>query len=219
METLQALADWMTTLPPLWVYVFVFVVAYGENVVPPIPGDMAIVFGGSLVALGTVAFVPTLLLSVAGGTLGFLTMFAMGRWLGEAVHDPARLRWIPRGPVRSVDIWFARYGLAVVAVNRFLTGARSVIALVAGASGMPLVPTALAAALSALVWSALLVGGGFVVGAEWDRMLGLLNVYGRVMGVALGMVAAVALGAWLWKRRRQETEKTPRADRRTPGAR
>jgi membrane protein DedA with SNARE-associated domain len=203
-EAVTGFADWMASLPPVWIYLVTFAIAYGENVVPPVPGDVAIVVAGSLVALGAVSFLPTLLLAVVGSTLGFLTMYAVGRRLGEAIHDPLRLRWIPRAPVRRVDAWFERWGLGVVALNRFLSGGRAVIALVSGG------PVAAWSLASAAVWCALLVGGGYAVGSEWDRVLGVLRVYGRVVTVVLGIVAVVAVAtAWHRRRRRQETAKTP----------
>lgn len=210
MEAVAGFADWMASLPPAWIYVVTFLIAYGENVIPPVPGDVAIVVAGSLVALGAVAFVPTLLLAITGSTLGFLTMYAVGRRLGEAIHDPLRLRWIPRAPVRRVDAWFGRWGLGVVAANRFLSGGRAVIALVSGSARLSPVPVAAWALASATVWCTLLVAGGYAVGSEWDRVLSVLRVYGRVVTAVLAVVVGIAVWAgWRRRRRRQETAKTP----------
>ena len=48
--------NWLAALPPVWMYVMLFVIAYGENVMPPIPGDMVIVFGGYMAARGVLSF-------------------------------------------------------------------------------------------------------------------------------------------------------------------
>lgn len=218
METLHAFADWMAALPPGWIYAVVLAIAYFENVIPPVPGDVAIVVAGSLVALGLVAPVPTLALAVAGSTLGFLTMYAIGRRLGEAVHDPTRLRWIPRAPVRAVDQWFSRWGLGVVAANRFLAGGRAVIALMAGSARLPVGRVAAWAAVSAVLWCSLLVGGGYIVGTEWQRVLRALQAYGRAVSFLVGVMAlGLAVRLWIQRRNRrgggQETAKTlPSAD-------
>ena len=203
MEGLAAdFVDWLRALPPGGIYAVLFAVAYGENIVPPIWGDTVIVLCGSLVGLGTLAFGPTLALSALGGALGFLTVFAVGRRLGGAVHDPTRLRWIPREPVLRAERWLERWGYAVVAANRFLSGGRSVIGLLAGASDLRWGPTALWASVSALAWSALLVWGGAALGARWERVLDWLAAYGRVVTVAL----AAALAAWAvrhWRGKKQ----------------
>lgn len=196
--------EWLRGLPPGGVYAVLFAVAYGENLIPPVWGDTVIVLCGSLVGLGTLAFAPTLAVSALGGSLGFLTVFAIGRRLGEAVHDPSRLRWIPRGPVDRAERWLDRWGYAVVAVNRFLSGGRSVIGLLAGASSLRWAPTALWATVSAIAWSALLVWGGAALGARWERVLDWLAAYGRIVTVAL-VAALIAFGVrrWLGKKPRR----------------
>ena len=89
---------WLEGLPPVGVYAVLFAVSYFENLVPPIWGDTVIVLCGSLVGLGVLAFGPAVALAAAGGALGFLTVFWLGRRLGPAIHDPTRLRWIRAGP-------------------------------------------------------------------------------------------------------------------------
>ena len=189
---------WLRALPPGGIYAVLFLVAYGENLVPPIWGDTVIVLCGSLVGLGTLAFGPTLALSALGGALGFLTVFALGRRLGGAVHDPTRLRWIPRGALARAEGWLERWGYAVVAANRFLSGGRSVIGLLAGASDLRWAPTALWASVSAVAWSALLVWGGAALGSRWERVLAWLGVYGRVVTAALAVVLLIAAVRW-WR--------------------
>lgn len=196
--------DWLRALPPGGIYAVLLAVSYLENLVPPIWGDTVVVVCGSLVGLGTLAFGPTLALATAGGSLGFLTVFAVGRRLGGAVEDPARLRWIPRGPVARAERWLERWGYAVVAANRFLSGGRSVIGLLAGASDLRWGPTALWATVSALAWSALLVGGGAALGAQWERVLDGLAVYGRVVTAVLVVALAVAaVRRWRGKKPRR----------------
>ena len=197
MEAVGDFVGWLEGLPPLGIYAVLLAVSYGENLVPPIWGDTVIVLCGSLVGLGVLSFWPAVALASIGGAAGFLTVFWVGRRLGEAIHDPARMRWIPRAPLRRAEAWLERWGLGVVAANRFLAGGRSVIGLLAGASDLRWAPTALAAAASAVAWSLLLVWGGALLGGEWERMLGWLSAYGRV--VTVGLAGALAA---LWIRRR-----------------
>ena len=185
--------DWFRSLPPAGIYAVLLGVAYGENLVPPIWGDTVIVLCGSLVGLGVLAFLPTVALSALGGAAGFVTVFAVGRRLGDAIHDPTRWRWIPRGPVASAERWLGRWGYGVVAANRFLAGGRAVIGLLAGASGLRWAPTVVWATVSATVWSLLLVWAGSVLGSQWERVLGWLETYGRVVTAALVLLGAVVL--------------------------
>ena len=201
-DLLGDLVAWMESLPAGWVYATVFAVAYLENVIPPIPGDMVVVFGGTLAALGRVEFVPVVLLATVAGGLGFMSMYAVGRHIGEAVLDPDRLRWIPKGAAHRVKGWLERYGLGVVAMNRFLSGGRSVIALMVGAARMSPGPVALWATVSAAVWCGSIVTLGFVVGEQWEVIGRWLARYGQVVTALLVAGIGTYLVVKRWRRRR-----------------
>ena len=192
-EFLQDFADWFQTLPPAGIYATLFFVAYVENLVPPFPGDVNVVIGGYLVGLGLIGFVPAVLVVSVGSALGFMTMYAIGKALGDAVEDPARLRWIPKAPMQTAKRWLQRWGYGVVAVNRFLSGTRAVINLLAGASNLKPMLTAFLAFVSSLAWYTLLLYAGYSVCANSESILPILAVYGRVI-VRLLMAIACVLG-------------------------
>lgn len=210
-EWVADFVTWLEGLPPGGIYAVLVAVAYGENLVPPIWGDTIIVLCGSLVGLGVLSFGPTVALASLGGAAGFLTVFWIGQRLGGAIHDPTRLRWIPRDAVGRADRWLNRWGYGVIAANRFLAGGRSVIGLLAGASELRWAPTAVCATLSAVAWSLLLVWGGAVLGAEWERVLGWLAVYGRVVTAVLAVALAVAGVRW-WRARPKNSRRRDAPD-------
>ncbi len=205
---------WLEALPPVGIYAVLLAVAYGENIVPPIWGDTVIVLCGSLVGLGVLSFVPTVALASLGGAAGFMTVFWVGQRLGGAVHDPARLRWIPRTPLARAEVWLERWGQGVIVANRFLAGGRSVIGLLAGASDLRWGATTAWATVSATAWSALLVWGGSVLGHEWERVLGWLAAYGRVVTalLAVAVAAFVARRVWAGRARRAKGGRRDRPD-------
>lgn len=204
-EVVHDFIAWLRALPPGGIYAVLLAVAYGENLIPPIWGDTVIVLCGSLVGLGVLDFAPTVALSAIGGSLGFLTVFWVGRRLGSAIHNPNHLRWIPREPIHRAERWLARWGYGVVAANRFLAGGRAVIGLLAGASGLRWAPTAAWATVSSILWSLLLVWGGSVLGSEWGQVLAWLKTYGRIVTAALVVIVLVLFVRR--RRRRRETEK------------
>ena len=84
-EFLADIVEWMSSLPALWAYIMILVIAYGENVLPPIPGDMIIVFGGYMVGIDRLDITPVIILSTIGGSLGFMTMYVLGNRIGRRV--------------------------------------------------------------------------------------------------------------------------------------
>ncbi len=203
-EWLADFFDWMEALPALWAYAALFGVAYLENILPPIPGDMVVVFGGYLVSAGTLSFPVAWALATLGGALGFMSVYAVGYHLGGAALGTERLRWLPAEQVERARAWVRRWGYGAVAANRFLTGARSVISLAVGLTRMNPWKTAFFATLSAAVWTALITYAGYAVGENWRVIEGYLSAYGRAV-VAVALVLVLARLAYVhWRRRRTE---------------
>lgn len=197
-DLLQDVAAWMEGLPPLWAYAAILTIAFGENVIPPIPGDMAIVFGGYLAGVGTLNFFVVVLLSTFGGALGFMAMYVIGYVIGDALKDPCRFRWVTKDRIEQTERWLERWGYGLVAANRFLSGLRSVISLSVGVARVNPFYTAAFATLSALVWTTLIVYGGYAVGENWPAIGTYLRHYGRaVTAIALLLFLAVVLRKYL----------------------
>jgi len=203
-DLVSEFVTWMEALPPLWAYCIVFLIAYGENVVPPIPGDLIVVFGGYLAGLGQLNLIVVIMLSTLGGALGFMSMYGIGYWLGEAVLRPDRLTWLPQGQFEKAQRWIRRWGYGVVAANRFLSGARSVISLTVGVARMSPWATAWWCTFSAAVWTALIAYAGYAVGDNWRVVVEYLRLYGRfVLGLLVLIALAVAARA-SWRRSRRD---------------
>ena len=75
----QELIQWIQTLPPLSIYAVFFLVAYLENIIPPVPGDVLVAFGGYLAAESIIELLPVYVLTTVASVIGFMTMY----WLGS----------------------------------------------------------------------------------------------------------------------------------------
>ncbi len=178
--------NWVASLPALWAYAVIFVIAYGENVVPPIPGDMIVVFGGYLAGLGTLNFFIVWGLSTIGGVLGFMSMYAIGRRMGEALYDPNRFKWLPKKRMEKVRRWVDEWGYWVVTANRFLSGARSVISLTVGMANKGVYQTSLYSTISAIAWTGLIIYGGYAVGENWQIVGEYIRNWGYLILALMG---------------------------------
>jgi membrane protein DedA with SNARE-associated domain len=200
-ELVVDIFDWIGGLPPVLAYTAILVVAYGENVLPPIPGDMVVVFGGYLVSLGKLSFAGVVVLSTLGGLLGFMTMYLAGRAIGTAVMDPDRFRFIPKHRIERASDWLSRWGYGVVALNRFLSGLRSVISLSVGIARMDPWKTSLWAAVSAVVWTSLIAFLGYELGENWESVSAYLRQYGAVVTILIVGVLLFQTARYLLNRR------------------
>jgi len=197
-DFLAELVEWMAGLPAIWAYTLVLVVAYGENVLPPIPGDMIVVFGGYMAGLNLLDPWLVIGLSTIGGTLGFMSMYAIGHRIGHGLLDESRYRWIPRGRIEKVRRILHDRGFLLIVANRFLSGLRSVISLTVGMAHMSQGKTWLWSGVSSLLWCALLTWAGVLVGENWEVVSEYLRTYGAVI---TGLIVLFVLIQWIRYRR------------------
>lgn len=181
----------LQTLSPALVLCAVFAVAFIENIFPPSPSDVVIVFSGSLIAIGRVGFVETLLVATAGSTLGFILMYKIGDWFGASILEKGKISFIPVESVRKVDEWFRKYGYGIIIANRFLAGTRAVVSFFAGMAEINLLVTTALCFISALAWNAILIAGGYALGNNWERIGFYLSTYSQVV---TGIVVLAAIG-------------------------
>lgn len=194
--------SWLQALravPDGAIYGLLFAAAVVENLFPPAPGDLVTVFGGYLAGSGRVALPPTYLAVSAGNWAGFMVVFLAGRLLGRSSLHRLLVRWASQARVERAERWVGTYGSWVVLANRFLPGVRSVISLTAGFAGLPARQVGLLALASSLAWNVLLVGAGYTLGDEWERVVRLLATYDKV---ALGVLAGLAVLWLFWRWRR-----------------
>ncbi len=158
---MDAVISSLQQLPPLWIYTILFLSAVVENLVPPIPGDTVTLFGAYLVGIGYLDFSLVLFTTTAGSLAGFMGLYWVGSRYGRDFLYQRNFRFFPRAKMDQVDAWFGRWGLWIVLLNRFLSGARSVISIVCGMTRLPCVRVGLAALASFLAWHSRLLTAGF----------------------------------------------------------
>lgn len=201
----EQLIQWIQTLSPLSIYTVFFVVAYVENILPPIPGDLLVVFGGYLAALQIVSFTAILLLTTVASVIGFMTMYCIGSYWGSIIEEKKHRFWL----MRFIDFkyysrakrWMQNWGQGVILANRFLAGTRSVISLSAGITKTKVIPTIISSGVSSVLWNFILLGAGWIVHENWQVIGDYLNIYGRV---TLAFILIAIFARWIYLRRRKK---------------
>lgn len=193
----------LVELHPVWLYLAIFGVAYLENIFPPSPSDVVVVFGGALAAMGEANVVVALISGAAGSTLGFVTMYGIGKWFGKRILDEGRLRFIPKAGIQKLEGWFVKYGYWLIVVNRFLAGTRAVVSFFAGMSELRLDLTVVLSLISSVFWYGILVTVGYLLGDNWERIGSYLATYSQVVtGIAVVVVLVLVVRYFLRRRRR-----------------
>ncbi len=181
-----------------------------EYLFPPFPGDAVTMLGGFYAVRAGVP-IPWVLLAVMVGSLGGASAdYAIGRYAGPRLERLRGGTWrlFALTPER-LALWeerFRRRAPYWLAINRFLPGVRAPIFLAAGLSRVPFSKVILFGGLSTLLWNVGLMAVGVLLGAEAERLLELVERWGRMWLVLFGVVAVAALlffGARALSRRRR----------------
>jgi membrane protein DedA with SNARE-associated domain len=205
MPSLEEIVAYLQTVSPAVVLTVVCAIAFIENIFPPSPSDTVIVFGGSLVGIGRVGFVETLLWATVGSTLGFIVMYKVGDWFGDKILEQGKIKFIPAEAVKKVDDWFRRYGYWIIIANRFLPGTRSVVSFFAGMAELKLLITTLLCFLSALTWNAILITGGYYLGSNWERIGFYMSTYSQVVTTIVVVAALILVARYLYRKSNGKT--------------
>lgn len=195
----------LQSLEPLPIYAAVLAIAFIENLFPPSPSDVVILFAGSLVGIGQVDFLLTLLAATTGSCLGFVAMYKVGHWFGHRILEQGKIKFIPLDAVKKAEEWFGRYGYWIIVANRFLAGTRAVVSFFAGLSELNLTKTTLLSFVSALVWNSVLLGLGFTLGKNWQEIGSYLATYSKIATLIVLLAILVVIIRMLYRSRKEGT--------------
>jgi membrane protein DedA with SNARE-associated domain len=196
--------EWLTSLPPLALYLTLALVAAIENVFPPVPADTVVALGAFLAARGEASPWLTFASTFAGNMSGVALTFWLGRAYGSA--------WIARRFFKRSDEMAAeqrlrdlhtRFGAVSLFVSRFLPGFRAVVPPLAGALRLPVVPSFLAMSVASAVWYGALTWLGFRLAGDLEELVARIAHANRVLAAVAVSLVAVGVVVWLLRRRRR----------------
>jgi membrane protein DedA with SNARE-associated domain len=176
-----------------------------ETVFPPIPSEVVLPFAGFLVEQGEFAFVPALVASTAGSLIGAVVLEEAARHGGRPFADRfVRFAHLDPAKLDDAEAWFRRRGWMMVLFGRCVPGVRSLVAIPAGVLRMPRAEYIVLTLIGSLLWNALLITAGYLLGTQWERVSDAIGPVAKPLLVGLFVAAAVAL-LWHALRRRRES--------------
>lgn len=154
--------------------------------------ELVLPFAGFLVARGDLSFAGVLGASVVGALIGQTGIYFGARALGERrvrTFLQRRGHWLltSEADLDRVLSLFSRYQTAVVTLGRAVPTVRSLISVPAGLKPMPPGQFLFLTMLGTALWNALLLLAGTLVGHNWAQLVTLLETYGTVILVLLGL--------------------------------
>lgn len=179
-----------------------------EYIFPPFPGDAIVLAGAVLIPVARWPFAAVLGAVVLGSVLGAAINWRLGHVLGQHQRPAFLHRWLSRPniapKVEALEDRFRRHGSLYVCLNRFLPGFRAFFFVIAGKVGLPQGRVLAFGALSAALWSLALMGAGYLVGYNIERLVALMRGYGLMVWALIGAGALLWGVRFLWQRAKRE---------------
>ena len=190
-------------MPPLSVYVVLALLAAVENIVPPVPADMAVALGAFLSHRGVTNLPTVFAVTWASNMVGAIGVYFAARRYGRRLFaSPAGRRLLAPGAILTMEREYLRFGILGIFIARLLPGIRAVVAPFAGLANLSATRALIPMAVASAAWYGAVSLLGSAIGAEWARIQAVVDVLNRTLG-AVGITALLVLTIVLVVRRRR----------------
>lgn len=194
-------------------YLGVFLLIAIENIFPPIPSEVILVFGGFMTTYTSLNIPIMILASTLGSLLGAIVLYYIGK-----IFNKERLKRIVNGKIGKVlrlkasdiekaDKWFDTKGNKTVFFCRFIPIVRSLISIPAGMSEMPMQKFLLYTISGSLIWNTVLIIVGSIVGDKWETIVGYLDNFSNIILIILVIIFVVVIIYWFVIRKKKQNKK------------
>ena len=172
-------------------YFGIFFLIFIENIFPPIPSEVVLLFGGFMTTYSKLNLFGMVIFSTLGSTVGAIVLYYIGKILNKE-----RLKKIVSGKIGKVlrlkasdiekaDKWFDTKGNKTVFFCRFIPVVRSLISIPAGMSEMIMSKFLLYTITGSLIWNTVLLFVGSKVGENWKKIEQMMSQYSHIILIIL----------------------------------
>ena len=204
--------EFILTVMEQFGYLGVFLLIAVENIFPPIPSEVILLFGGFMTTYTSLSVPLMVVASTLGSLLGAIVLYYIGKILNKE-----RLKKIVSGKVGKVlrikyedidkaDEWFDTKGNKTVFFCRFIPIVRSLISIPAGMSEMPMPKFLVYTILGSAIWNTVLVVLGNQVGEKWTSILHIFDQYSHIVLILL-IILFVGGVVWFYTKKAKKTKK------------
>jgi membrane-associated protein len=108
---------------------------------------------------------------IAAAVLGDFTGYAKGKWLGPKLFDKPDARIFKRSYLDKSNAFYEKYGLWAFITGRFLPVIRTIIPMLAGASGISWGRFSYLNVIGAVIWIGSLTPIGYFLGKAYPQLI------------------------------------------------
>ena len=194
-------------------YFGIFFLIFIENIFPPIPSEVVLLFGGFMTTYSKLNLFGMIIFSTLGSTVGAIVLYYIGKILNKE-----RLKKIVSGKIGKVlrlkasdiekaDKWFDTKGNKTVFFCRFIPVVRSLISIPAGMSEMIMSKFLLYTITGSLIWNTVLLFVGSKVGENWKKIEQIMSQYSHIILIIL-IIAFIGFVIYHFSNKKKKKTKT-----------
>ena len=191
-------------------YLGIFLLIAIENIFPPIPSEVILLFGGFMTTYTKLNILGIVIASLLGSLSGAIMLYYIGK-----IFNKNRLKKIISGKVGEIlrlknsdidkaDKWFDTKGQKTVFFCRFIPLIRSLISIPAGMSEMHMSKFLVYTTIGSLIWNTVLIVIGSIVGNNWTSILSVLDTYSKIVVIVMAIVVILFIVIFYKKRLKHE---------------
>jgi membrane protein DedA with SNARE-associated domain len=185
------ITNWISHNPDL-ALIIVFGIAFIESIAVIglfMPGWLLLVGVGILIGTGNINFYFASLSCFIGAVFGEYLSFMLGQHFKEKVYQWPLFKRHPNW-LLSAENFFLRYGIASIALGRFIGPVRAFAPLLAGVSSMPMLKFQITNIISAILWAPIYLMPGVILGTA-------VHIDESVRWILIINMGVIVISGWL----------------------
>ena len=180
-------------------YLGVFLLILIENIFPPIPSEVILLFGGFMTTYTSLNVLGMTMSSILGSVLGALILYKIGTifnkdTLKKLIHTRlGKFLKINDKEIDSSFNYFQTKGEKAIFFCRFIPLIRSLISVPAGINKMNITKFMIYTTLGSLIWNVVLITLGHIVGNNWKSILKIFDLYSTYAVVIIFIILIILI--------------------------
>lgn len=188
-----------------------FIIITLEYACFPVSSEFVLPLCGAVAAATGKNFLILLLLSILGGLIGTGICYGVG-WFGGATLLTKIIGRFPKSQkgIASANEKFRQYGATAVCIGRVIPLIRTYIALIAGTARLDPISYFTASALGIAIWNTVLIGLGYVLRDNYDKVAGYYERYKHnLIPVVVVFIIVILFNLFYQRRKKKRLSQLP----------
>mgnify|MGYP005807788051 CR=1 FL=1 len=198
--------EFMLSIMEQFGYLGVFLLIAIENIFPPIPSEVVLLFGGFMTTYTELNVILMIVAATLGSLLGAIVLYYVGKILNKerlkklVSGKLGKILRIKTEDIDKADKWFDTKGNKTVFFCRFIPIVRSLISIPAGMSEMPMLKFLIYTIAGSTIWNTVLIVIGNKVGENWVNILNIFENYSHITLIVLILIFIIACFIFYYKK-------------------